>query len=1215
VSVYNLSRNTDYVWYAYSKTLYGNVTSNVRILHVSNGISFTQESYTFNVERDYAQHASISVVNTDTKSHDLLLQAINPYDDLIVGFVGPGSVDENVTLQSGETRSVDFEIFAQDAMQQNYTFRVKLTNLGNESIVDYALVNVNVRQPNINLALVEDSIDPTTLSKTITATNYGDPITDLYIGTSDNLTGKVYFNPTISHANLPTGGSLTFEAVPVLTTGFTGCQGLITATSAGRVIASLPVNFTLPPGKSVYSVTVPQVSIEFSKYYDMDDSPNTNPLPTQLVESYLANGTKIFASQIIVDVYQNETPAYGANVSLTVWDSSGAVAALEYCVTDFTGKALFNVVGRVGNYSYQAQLVDYGLETEKRNFSVGTSCLYEIRPNDITWLDVSDGRSTYNLTESIGTVTLTQAPFTFRAKTAATGENATFGLVLRWDLDVFKRVYIPGSIQNDILTFRTSGIPAGNFTAIVYYYSLDNGLSVSSAINVTNTDSTGMYIQGNYTYYLPFPFNSTHFIRLVTERSVSARDPAVAFDLVNIEPADTQNSLYELEYVIVSNETVHKDFQFYVNTTEGELYNTTFHLDLEPGIPVKVNFTIPVEFPNGTLRGEFDATLSTDSASVTTKTTPQLNYIYDSRIWVGSSRGILDPILRSIFPPLGAYETVHQNAGLVRKIVIETVPQEAGPVQKELMTCGAFTLAGEVSKVGGTVLSAAKDGWDFFTKADDVDKVIIATEYGGAAFLVAIAGSEAFAAAGTVLLIGGIMQCVYDAIKVSGEAAGGSTGVGVCKVSKTCMSYCTNCPVVSAQVPIDPLSADVVQAAVVVKFSLPWSRDTYRPHNVHLFINGIEVGTLTNTIPEGYYIFPFNSSILNYANNGPSMNTITMKMDNLNGGHYVVTSDWEIILHIKQLTLSVVATNQSEANSLVEQLTGMVASVPDFGIYSGGITCSNSQPREGQNLTFTARVFNFGTVGMSNVPVDLYVDSVKVGSAIISFMPALANQTVEFGWTPSRGTHEITIMVNGAKNIPESDYSNNRAQAAIVVGADDVAVVNVTSSKTIIGQGFNTSIKVSVTNQGSYTETFSVTLYANTTSIATQTITLTSGNSTTITFTWNTSGFAKGNYTIWAYAWPVPGETHTEDNSLTDGWVTITTVGDFGGGIPPTWEKVDGAVDWKDVFLFRDAYLNSVHIDLADLGGDVPPKFYACDGVVDWKDVYLFRQCYLGLGP
>ena len=140
----------------------------------------------------------------------------------------------------------------------------------------------------------------------------------------------------------------------------------------------------------------------------------------------------------------------------------------------------------------------------------------------------------------------------------------------------------------------------------------------------------------------------------------------------------------------------------------------------------------------------------------------------------------------------------------------------------------------------------------------------------------------------------------------------------------------------------------------------------------------------------------------------------------------------------------------------------------------------------------------------------------------------------------------------------------------------DVAVTNVTSSKTIVGQGFNANINVTVANQGSLAETFKITAYANATSIASQNITLSSGNSATITFTWNTTGFAKGNYTIWANALPVQGETDMADNWLTGGWVVVTWQGDLTdkdhlmppGGVP------DGKVDENDLWYFSGAFID-----------------------------------------
>ena len=54
-------------------------------------------------------------------------------------------------------------------------------------------------------------------------------------------------------------------------------------------------------------------------------------------------------------------------------------------------------------------------------------------------------------------------------------------------------------------------------------------------------------------------------------------------------------------------------------------------------------------------------------------------------------------------------------------------------------------------------------------------------------------------------------------------------------------------------------------------------------------------------------------------------------------------------------------------------------------------------------------------------------------------------------------------------------------------------------------------------------------------------------SSTILTFTWTSRGFAEGNYTISAYAEPVPGETDTADNTFIDGSVRVSVPGDIDG--------------------------------------------------------------------
>jgi hypothetical protein len=161
----------------------------------------------------------------------------------------------------------------------------------------------------------------------------------------------------------------------------------------------------------------------------------------------------------------------------------------------------------------------------------------------------------------------------------------------------------------------------------------------------------------------------------------------------------------------------------------------------------------------------------------------------------------------------------------------------------------------------------------------------------------------------------------------------------------------------------------------------------------------------------------------------------------------------------------------------------------------------------------------------------------------------------------------------------------------------DVAVVDVTSSKTVIGQGYGTEIEVTVANQGTFSETFNVTAYADTTAIGTQQVSgLNAMDQTTLMFTWNTSEPAYGNYTLSAYAWPVPNETNTANNNCTEGVITLTIPGDLNG---------DFKVSLADLVLLANAY-GSEPFDVkwnpnADMNGD---------GIVDRADLVILAIHY-----
>lgn len=160
----------------------------------------------------------------------------------------------------------------------------------------------------------------------------------------------------------------------------------------------------------------------------------------------------------------------------------------------------------------------------------------------------------------------------------------------------------------------------------------------------------------------------------------------------------------------------------------------------------------------------------------------------------------------------------------------------------------------------------------------------------------------------------------------------------------------------------------------------------------------------------------------------------------------------------------------------------------------------------------------------------------------------------------------------------------------------NMAVDDVKSCKTVVGEGFQIKLNVSIRNTGYHTETFEVTIYANGTLAASKIATLNSESSVVVTLSWNTSGFTKGNYEMSAVVEPVLYETNTTDNSRTDGMVILTIAGDVNGN----W-KVDG----KDIAWLAKCY-NSiigqpeylVNMDIND------------DGKIDGKDIAVAAKNY-----
>lgn len=199
--------------------------------------------------------------------------------------------------------------------------------------------------------------------------------------------------------------------------------------------------------------------------------------------------------------------------------------------------------------------------------------------------------------------------------------------------------------------------------------------------------------------------------------------------------------------------------------------------------------------------------------------------------------------------------------------------------------------------------------------------------------------------------------------------------------------------------------------------------------------------------------------------------------------------------------------------------------------------------------------------------VTTYANTTEIGKQTVTNLNSGTNRILSFTWNTTGfaiGNYTISAVADVVTN--ETDTADNTyidGMVTVRLPIHDVAVVDVAPSKTVVGQGYSASIKVTIENQGDYTETFNVTAYCKEIVITLPngknhtTINLTSRNSTTVIFTWNTTSIAKGNYTIKAMADILPGEIDTDNNNFSGGWIIVAMVGDLTGSDGYPDDKVD----------------------------------------------------------
>ena len=302
---------------------------------------------------------------------------------------------------------------------------------------------------------------------------------------------------------------------------------------------------------------------------------------------------------------------------------------------------------------------------------------------------------------------------------------------------------------------------------------------------------------------------------------------------------------------------------------------------------------------------------------------------------------------------------------------------------------------------------------------------------------------------------------------------------------------------------------------------------------------------------------------------------------------------------------------------------------PSHNIAVTGIEISPATAEIGNIVNITVTVTNKGNVPDTFSLICAY-NNTDVWQAPTYISPMVFyNDTVTLGPTENVTlTYQLNTtgmdigMYSLLVYVPEVEYevdgSDNVVKSVgLKIIGHDVAVRDIETCKTIIGQGLSLIVYVNIVNLGDFTESFSLTAYATNIyeivyEIGQTTVTLDSQQTKTVTFTWNTTEVDKGNYTMVAYIIPVPNEANESNNILVNGWVIVAMIGDITGpdGCP------DGKVDIRDVarvaILFGVNYPDPRYDPNCDLTGPTPG---VADGKIDIRDIALIAKHFGEIDP
>lgn len=201
-----------------------------------------------------------------------------------------------------------------------------------------------------------------------------------------------------------------------------------------------------------------------------------------------------------------------------------------------------------------------------------------------------------------------------------------------------------------------------------------------------------------------------------------------------------------------------------------------------------------------------------------------------------------------------------------------------------------------------------------------------------------------------------------------------------------------------------------------------------------------------------------------------------------------------------------------------ERIASFTAAAAEVDLVLDELAASPEAPIDGENVTLEATVENEGNVASNTTTVRFFVNGSAFGADVD--VPSLApgeNATVSSAtWTAVEGEHTIRAFVDPARDIDESDETNNDVERPLTVASDEanLLVDEIELSPEDPEPGEHVAFGATVANEGhSDAGPFNVSVLVDGEEVSNHTVeSLGAGNETTVTSdAWNAT---EGDHTV-----------------------------------------------------------------------------------------------------